>query len=87
MNWIKKLFSKKIKTTQVNTIACTSSRICPKCKSNGGFFFYDKGFLDINSEPFYLCENCCKKTTIEEYEEFVSLNPQEKDKKEIHVEV
>ena len=46
---------------------------CPKCKTDGGLFHYDNDIL-----KGYLCENCCKRFSDEEYEKLLIVAQRKK---------
>ena len=66
------LFIRKTKQNVFNvknvTLTVTAGSWCPKCKDDGALFHYNNEHL-----KGYLCENCCKSYSDEEYNRLLNI--------------
>ena len=82
-NIFKNLFKSKkiepsIRVLTNKDLIITAGRWCPNCKDNGAFFYYNSSYFYYNSSlkfrpAIYLCENCRKNWTEEEYNILIQI--------------
>jgi protein-arginine kinase activator protein McsA len=64
-----------IKTLTYKELIITAGSWCPNCKEDGASFHY-KSYYDNNlfRPAIYICENCCKNWTEEEYNKLILID-------------
>lgn len=68
MNLLRRLFSKGPQTIDVQATAIGGTQ-CPSCE---GFSIF--GYAWEGEQPYWLCEDCNEKFTLEEYERLAKKN-------------
>lgn len=67
----KNIFKRRTEVISTFDMTVTIGRMCPKCKQDGIFLISDHP--DAYHLSYYLCENCYKKSTVSEFDNFNNM--------------